>query len=67
MTNEECQKLDYINRVVGVQSGKSPEMISQTSEILQKHGLEMASNLIAGEQGYNRSFGVSLYVQWKLL
>ena len=54
MTSDECQKLDYIDRVVGVQSSKSPEMISQTSEILQKHGLEMASKLIAGEQRYNR-------------
>ena len=55
MTSEECQELGYINRVVGVQSSKSPEMISQTSEILQKHGLETASKLLTGEQGYNRS------------
>ena len=39
--------------VVTVQSGKSPEVMSKTAEVLRRHGLDEESTLLAGRQSSN--------------
>ena len=39
-----------VSDVVRVQSGKSPEVISTTAEVLRRHGCEEESTLLAGRQ-----------------
>ena len=44
------QELSDISGVVRVQSGKSPEVMSKTAEVLRRHGFEKESNFLAGRQ-----------------
>ena len=50
ITNEECERLSALTDVVRVQSGKSPVVVSKTADILQRHGYEEESRLLAGTQ-----------------
>ena len=50
ITSEECEELYDSRDVVGVQSGKSPEVQSKTADVLRRHGFEEESNLLTGEQ-----------------
>ena len=50
ITSEECVELDKPSDVVRVQSDKSPEVQTITADILRRHGFEVESNLLAGEQ-----------------
>ena len=50
ITSEECRGLDDPSRVVTVQRGKSPEVLTKTAEILLRHGFEKESNLFASKQ-----------------
>ena len=50
ITSEECEELYDPSDVVEVQSGKSPEVLTKTAEVLLRHGLEEESNLLAGKQ-----------------
>ena len=50
ITSEECGGLHNPSRVVGVQRGKSPEMLIKTADVLRRHGLKEQSNLLAGKQ-----------------
>ena len=45
-----CQELSNISDVVRVQSGKSPEVMSKTAEVLRRHGFDEESNFLAGRQ-----------------
>lgn len=64
MTSEECKRLYYLYRVVGVQSTKSTEVVSQTSEIMKKHGLEKESKLLPGKWMYSRSSVFGCALEW---
>ena len=48
ITSEECRGLYDASYVVGVQSGKSPEVLTKTAGVLRRHGFENKSNLLAG-------------------
>ena len=62
MTSEECERLQYVSDVVTVQSGKSPEVMSKTANILQTHGFEDEFKLLAGRQSRPSPFAcVMLY------
>ena len=50
ITSEECRGLYDASYVVGVQRGKSPEVLTKTADVLRRHGFENKSNLLAGEQ-----------------
>ena len=50
ITGEECRGMYALRDVVRVQSAKSPEVQTKTSEILKRHGFEKESNLLAGKQ-----------------
>ena len=50
ITSEECSGLYHPGDVVKVQSGKSPELLTQTADVLLRHGFEKESNLLTGEQ-----------------
>ena len=50
ITSEECRGLYDPSDVVAVQSGKSPEVLTKTADVLRRHGFEEESNLFAGEQ-----------------
>ena len=50
ITSEECKEMDEPSDVVRVQSRKSPEVQTKTSEILKRHGFEKESSLLAGKQ-----------------
>ena len=50
ITSEECEGMDDPSDVVGVQSGKSPKVLSKSADVLRKHGFEKQSNLLAGKQ-----------------
>ena len=50
ITSEECKGLKYSSDVVRVQSGKSPEVMAKTADVLKRHGLEEESTLLAGKQ-----------------
>ena len=50
ITSEECRWLYDSSHVVGVQSGKSPEVQSKTADVLRRYGFEEESNLLTGKQ-----------------
>ena len=50
ITSVECWCVSDIDGVVGVQSSKSPQVISKTAEVLRKHGFEEESKFLAGRQ-----------------
>ena len=50
ITSEECKGLNYSTGVVRVQSGKSPEVMAKTADVLKRHGFEESSTLLAGKQ-----------------
>ena len=50
ITGEECRGTYHPRLVVRVQSGKSPEVLSKTADVLKRHGFEEESNLLAGKQ-----------------
>ena len=50
ITSEECEGLYHPRFVVGVQSGKSPEVLTKTADVLNRHGFEEESKLLAGKQ-----------------
>ena len=65
MTSEKW--LSDISGVVTVQSGKSPEVLSKTANILKRHGFEKESRLLAGRQSRPSSICLCYVVQWSLL
>ena len=50
ITSEECNGLSRLIFVVQVQSGKSPEVLTKTADVLNRHGFEEESKLLAGKQ-----------------
>ena len=50
ITNEECRRLDDSRGVVRVQSGKSPEILTKTADVLRRHGFETESIHLSGKQ-----------------
>ena len=50
ITNEEREGLRDPSDVVEVQSGKSPEVLTKTAEVVLRHGFEKESNLLTGKQ-----------------
>ena len=74
ITSEECKILPVkhywgydMSVVVDVQKGKSPEVMSKTSEVLRRHGFEKESRLLAGRQSRPSSICLCYVVQWSLL
>ena len=62
ITPEECEEYMYDlkrgaggwglndpSRVVKVQSGKSPEVLTKTADVLRRHGFEKDSNLLTSK------------------
>ena len=50
ITGEECRGMYHPILVVRVQSGKSSEVQTKTADILNRHGFEEESKLLAGKQ-----------------
>ena len=50
ITSVECRGLRYLNDVVTVQSGKSPEVQTKTAVILRKHGCGGECKRLPGKQ-----------------
>ena len=50
ITSGECKRMSDISDVVTVQRGKSPEVMSETADVLKRHGFEEESKLLAGRQ-----------------
>ena len=76
ITSEECQTLQlesyFFRRVdlsdlVTVQRAKSPEVLSKTADILNRHGFEEASRVLAGRQSRPSSICLCYVVQQSLL
>ena len=67
ISSEECGGLQDISGVVGIQKGKSPEVMSKTAEVLRRHGFEKVSRLLAGRQSRPSSICLCYVVQWSLL
>ena len=75
ITSEECKRLQVrydwwrydMSGVVGVQKGKSPQVICETAELLRRHGFEEESRLLAGRQSRPSSVCLCYVVQWSLL
>ena len=61
ITSEECKRLQVeyvlghydISDVVRVQSGKSPEVMTNTAKVLRRHGFKKESRFFAGTQSSN--------------
>ena len=49
ITSEECEGLCDSSRVVRVQSGKSPEVLTKTADVLRRHGFEKESTHLSGK------------------
>ena len=49
ITSEECWGLNDPRRVVVVQGGKSPEVLTKTADVLRRHGFEKESNHLTGK------------------
>ena len=67
ITSEECWWMSGISDVVTVQSGKSPELMSKTADVLKRHGFESESRLLAGRQSRTSFISLCCVVQWSLL
>ena len=67
MTSEECKRLSDISDMVTVQSGKSPEVLSKTANILKRHGFKKLPRLLAGRQSRPSSISLCYVVQRSLL
>ena len=67
ITNAQCRGLDEISGVVWAQSGKSPEVVAKTADVLDKHGFEEESRLLEGRQSAPHPFACVIVVQWSLL
>ena len=76
ITSVECNRLQVrydwydgydMSEVVGVQNGKSPEVMCGTAEVLRRHGFEKESTLLAGRQSRPSSICLCYVVQWSLL
>ena len=50
ITSEECEDMYAPYEVVRVQSAKSPEVQTKTSEVLKRHEFDKESSLLAGRQ-----------------
>ena len=50
ITSEECRGLRYTSDVVKVQSGKSPEVLTKTADVLRRQGFKKESSILAGKQ-----------------
>ena len=50
ITSEECSGLYFPRDVVKVQSGKSPEVLTKTADVLLRHGFKKESKFLAGKQ-----------------
>ena len=50
ITSEECIWLSDPSDVDEAQSGKSPEVLTKTADLLRRHGFVEESNLLAGKQ-----------------
>ena len=49
ISSEECKMLDDPMYVVGVQSGKSSEVLTKTADVLRRQEFEEVSRLLAGK------------------
>ena len=67
ITSRGCDGLSDIDDVVGTQSSKSPEVMSNTAEVLRRHGFEKQSKLLAGRQSRPSSIYLCYVVQWSLI
>ena len=70
ISSEECKRLPVrydMRGVVDVQKGKSPEVMSETAELLRRHGFEKQSRLLAGRQSRPSFICLCYVVQWSLL
>ena len=56
-----------LSGVVTVQSGKSPEVMSKTADILRRHGYEEESRFLAGTQSRPSSICLCYVVRWSPL
>ena len=50
ITSEDCRGVYDSSDVVRVQSGKSPEVLSKTADVLRRHGFEEESTHLSGKQ-----------------
>ena len=64
ITSAESVRLSVIIDVVRVQSGKSPTVVSKTGDVLQRHGFEEESRLLAGRQSKPSSICLCYVVQY---
>ena len=60
VTAEECGRLRDCDDLAIALSGKSPDMVAQSNEILRKHGLEEKSKFLEGKLSYCNSSAVLL-------
>ena len=62
-----CAKELSISDVVRVQCVKSLEVVTETADVLRRHGFETESNLLAGRQSSPSSICLCYVLQWSLL
>ena len=67
ITSDECSGLYFPSDVVAVQSGKSPEVLTKTADVLRRHGFEIQSNVLAGKQTQPSSMYLWCVVQWSVV
>ena len=76
ITTEECERVqlkqhsfwrDDLSDVFTVQRTKSPEVLSKTADILNRHGFEKSSRPLAGRQSRPSSICLCYVVQQSLL
>lgn len=48
ITSEECKGLSALSDVVRVQSGKSPEVVGKTANVLRRHGFVKECRVLSG-------------------
>ena len=49
ISSEECKSVVDDRNVVGVQSGKSPEVLTKIADVFRRHGFDKHSNFLAGK------------------
>ena len=69
ITSEECREVYDTSSVdvIKVQSGKSPEVLTKTADVLRRHGFDKKSNLLSGKQTQLLMHVLQCVVQWNLV
>ena len=67
ITSDECRGLNDASDVVGVQRGKSPEVLTKTADVLRRRRFPKTAGLLTGKLALPLTMCLWCVVQWSLV